>query len=58
MRPFILRGLWAGDRFDINQIGVKGGEKQWTYVSDEVAKEMTVGKYGNEWLEHKASALS
>ena len=59
----IHRGVWAGDRFDIttiDQIGVKDGEKQWTDVSDEVAKEMTeiwVGEYGNEWLEHKVSAL-
>lgn len=59
----IHRGVWAGDRFDIttiDQIGVKDGEKQWTDVSDEVAKEMTeiwVGEYGNEWLKHKVSAL-
>ena len=58
----IYRGVWAGDRFDITtDIGVKDGKKQWTDVSDEVAKEMTeiwVGEYGNGWLEHKVSALS
>ena len=59
----IHRGVWAGDRFDIttiNQVVVGDSGKQWTDVSDKVAKEMTeiwVGEYGKEWLKHKVSAL-